>query len=341
MSAPLLSPEASSAWDRLVARARLCQGPSYSPPPKPSEGLFTPEGQFRATSTQNEQPHFVENAIHESWLRGSGAGIQITIYDSGFFFDHPALPATLDRNLIAGQNLPENFAHGTRTLGVLAMQHSGPYGKGIVPDAKFRFAAKYDAAGQHPTFNSVLSKLILCADATPRRNILHLGFAYGPNSLPLESDPFFHDALSLACAAEVLVIQPAGNQNQSLDPCLLGRPDAGTFLVAAGDAKGNRTAATNYGSRVHFFCHGDGIHTLDGGTSGSLQFRNFQMTSAASAILSGIIAAVQAALQAQQRELLSPCEMMASLQIGAFPCRVGAQIGVRPSLEAIFNFLAL
>lgn len=350
MTAIILSPEASSAWDRLVERARRCQGPSYNSPPKPGQSgdsiqtHFAPTGNptdFAGPTCIRTQPHFRENAIPEGWLRGSGSGIQITIYDSGFFFDHPALPANLDRSLIAGQNLPDNFPHGTRTLGVLAMQHNGPYGKGIVPNANFRFAAKYDSIGQHPTFNSVLSKLILCADATPSRNVLHLGFAYGPSSLPLESNHFFHSALRLATDAGILVIQPAGNHDEAIDQFLAPLPDAGTFLVAAGTANGNRTGATNYGLRVRFFCHGDGIYTIDGGPAGCGQFPYFGMTSASSAILTGIVAAIQGALFSQQRGLLSPSEMMASLQQGAFPCCAAAQIGVRPNLEAIFQSLGL
>jgi subtilisin family serine protease len=340
---PLLSPKASAAWDALVEKA-LGRNPGFVPPSKPS-GWLLPEGAEQESALApmadldsregHKHPYLEQIAAGEGWRRGGGQGVNVTILDESFFPGHPAFSAAMQSSALAfGDHNPRGMAHGTNVAGILAGQRP-EYGFGIVPNANYRLGAYYQRS--KPPKLSFLSLLVLAGHGQPPPDVLVLPIQTG--GLPLETNAEFSEAIRLIVGAGVHVVASAGNRATKLTKRHFPMRPPGSILVGAGDAQGRRCDISNYGERVVAFAQGYGVFAASVDDSGRkprpTSTNHFGGTSAATAIVAGVVCAVQGVKR------LDPEQMKSVLGKDGFPCQPEAKIGIRPNLKGIFERLAV
>jgi hypothetical protein len=140
----------------------------------------------------------------------------------------------------------------------------------------------------------------------------------GPDNgryVPVEWTPSVYDAIKLATAAKIIVIEAAGNGGVNLSDPLYGtsfpsgKADSGAIIVGAGSACGTspshyRTSSSNYGARVNMQGNGECVATTGyanyyGSTATNNSYTNsFNGTSAASALVAAAAAAVSSSYEA-------------------------------------------
>jgi serine protease len=176
--------------------------------------------------------------------------------------------------------------------------------------------------------------------------------------LPAEVDEADFDAIRLASAHGVIVVEAAGNGGFDLDGYAdpetrrslrrgaSGFRDSGAIFVGAARAgvPHDRAPFSNYGSRLDCFGWGEAVTTCGygdlAGTEATDFYTNaFSGTSSAAPIIAGAAALVQALHKAQAGYWLGPRAMRALLSDPATGTRQGpnvsGHIGVMPDLAAI------
>jgi serine protease len=182
------------------------------------------------------------------------------------------------------------------------------------------------------------------------------GFYY-----PQEVNDAEFEAIKLATAKGIIVVEPAGNGNENdagsnLDQPLVrwgettprgffiqGHPDyrdSGAIIVGAGTAAYPRSKMpwSNYGKRVDVHSWGEKIMTST--VDGSVQdtYANFGGTSGAAPIIAGAALSAQGIRVANGRAKLGALEMRSLLKTGGTPTVSSVdRIGVQPNLRALID----
>lgn len=327
--------------------------PKLSPPPVVGD-YESEQGYLDAAGTNGV------NARH-AWTipGGNGANVQVVDIEYDWNLNHDDLNATL---LGGAPMIPASVVmlrprdHGTAVLGVLGGRSDGIGVTGIAWGSTFFVAAV--ATG--PNTNVSIANAITTALARlSPGDVIVLeqqmdGPAMGTNDfIPVEWFKPIYDAVVFAVENEVIVVEAAGNGNQNLDDPLFDaghRPfqaanDSGAIIVGAGAAAG----ATNR-SRLPFSSHGSAVDVQAWGESGvttgygdrhstdgidALYTRIFNCTSSATAIVGGVVAAIQGAHRARFGGNISigPAEMRGILQATGMPqTGVREHIGPHPNL---------
>jgi serine protease len=273
-----------------------------------------------------------------------GQNVKIVDIENNWLFDHEDLS---DVSLVWGTPWGSDKDHGTAVLGVLAAQDNG-YGMiGIAPDASIGVASK-----RYTILNAVFKSVARAinesaAQLGPGDVILIEQQTHGPETsqpctcsshcdqfeyLPMEWDPASFDAILSATANHIIVVEGAGNGSMNLDDPIYGGRfdravrDSGAIIVGA-SLGGSRVPIcwTNFGSRVDVQAWGTGVATLGGGDLGvggsdPRQFytATFGGTSAASAIVAGVVAAAQGYVTSRGLRLF-PEEMSGLLKETGYP----------------------
>ncbi|HUP42229.1 MAG TPA: S8 family serine peptidase, partial [Thermoanaerobaculia bacterium] len=176
--------------------------------------------------------------------------------------------------------------------------------------------------------------------------------------LPTEIDEADLDAIRLATALGIVVVEAAGNGNFDLDRCVdpqtgrtlrrgaAGFVDSGAILVGASFSvlPHDRAPFSNYGSRVDCYGWGEGVTScgygdLAGDTAVNFYTNTFNGTSSAAPIIAAAAALLQCLHLERTGRPLLPFPMRGLLAGRATGTpqgpNVGGNIGVMPNLDAI------
>ena len=314
----------------------------------PSGGMDTFEG---SQGYLDKAPGGIDARWALTQEGGGGDGIRFVDVEQGWIRDHPDLSPT---DLLHGVNRSgvDGYTgdHGTAVLGEVAAipgsggnmpPDAGTGVAGIAPRAeRIGLASHYiqvdDGTGaviDHS--NGHVAEAILAAisrpnaaDATDNESYLRAGdvllLEVQKDYLPTEVDPADFDAIRLATALGIIVVEAAGNGGRDLDAYKDERGayifnrrgggfrDSGAILVGAAlsDLPHDRKRASNYGSRVDCYAWGTRVVTTGYGDLGSGVAHGFTAdftnTSAAAPIIAGAALALQGMYRAATRPTPPP-----------------------------------
>ncbi len=319
---------------------------------------------------------------------GSGTlGVHLIDLEQGWDLAHENLglgPATFQP--FGGANRLGHERHGTAVVGELIARRdsasSSPQIQGLLPDAAFSVASHYfddtipKKAGTdeiHPlqdtnghVANAIVATLLGLSEhgkkpAKLRGKILLLEVQRG--RCPTEIDDADFNAIRLATALGVTVVEAAGNRGANLDtyrhptlgrifnPKAAGFRHSGAILVGAAHARlpHDRAGFSNFGARIDCYAWGDQVTSTGfGNLYGSYtqestdDYTNtFGGTSSASPIIAGAAAILQALSKQNTQSYLLPNRLRALLSDPETGTpqgpNVAGRIGVMPDLKAILE----
>ncbi|KAI9149023.1 Intracellular serine protease [Paramyrothecium foliicola] len=293
---------------------------------------------------------------------GDGAGTTIIDIERGWQLNHEDLAAA-NITLVAGMNVKDryggNYPHGTSVLGEMLMVDNTIGGVGIIPKAKGHVVGIQRTVGGGPVENqpeAILdaASFLKFGDAMLLElQVTDINF----DLWPVEIYDAEYDAIRLATALGITVIEPAGNGGMNLDGPVVrdGNPtprallnknspdfrDSGAIMVGAGSSAVPRTRLdfSNYGSRVDVHSWGENI--LTSSVNGAYEdiYSNFSGTSGAAPIIAGAALSIQGMIKANKGSKLSPAALRTLIKKGGTPSSNPSadKIGVQPNLRALID----
>ncbi|SOD42709.1 choice-of-anchor D domain-containing protein [Nitrosovibrio sp. Nv4] len=295
---------------------------------------------------------------------GEGAGVGFVDLEQGWFLDHEDF-ASKSPALLYGDNRDgiDGYVgnHGTAVLGEVIADDNTVGVVGIAPSvSSVNVTSHWDTASS--SSGNVADAIAGALPTLQVGDVLLLEIQKG--LLPTETDAADFDAIRLAVALGIVVVEAAGNGSFDLDSYTDG---GGNFVLnrGSGDFKEsgaivvgaalsplphNRAGFSNFGSRVDCYAWGENVVTagygnLDngGGDNTRTYTSTFNGTSSASPIISGAALIVQGMYEANNGYSLSPLEMRALLSDPATGTAQGGgvpgNIGVMPDLRSIIETL--
>ncbi len=246
-----------------------------------------------------------------AWTQPGGKGCKMHFIDleQGWFLNHEDLPTP---KLIFNSNkdgiVGYRGDHGTAVLGAVAGLDNTRGIVGIAPAlASVQVVSHFEARGG--TNLHVADAIVAAVNAGPTPHVLLLEVQR--DALPTEIDDGDFDAIRLAVAVGIVVIEPAGNSGTDLDnspdaagmnPASIDFRDSGAILVAAATSSTphERLLDSNFGSRVNCYAWGENIVSAGygdlnlSGVNDTMYTSVFKQTSGAAAIIAGAALLVQA-----------------------------------------------
>jgi len=295
-------------------------------------------------------------------LNGQGAAVGFVDLEQGWFLNHEDF-ASKSPTLLYGDNRDGVGtyvgSHGTAVLGEVAADDNTVGVVGIAPSvASVNVTSHWDTASS--TSGNVADAIAGALPTLQVGDVLLLEIQ--KSFLPTETDVADFDAIRLAVALGIIVVEVAGNGSADLDNYtdgggnfVLNRgsvdfTDSGAIMVGAAlsPLPHNRKAASNYGSRIDCYAWGENVTTAgygdldDGGGDNTKSYTStFTNTSAASPIISGAALILQGMYEANTAKRLSPLRMRELLSDPltgtAQGGDVAGNIGVMPDLRAIIE----
>jgi len=244
-----------------------------------------PTTTINLTSSQgylNPAPAGIDVPFARKFPGGRGETVSIIDVEAGWVLDHEDLPGPDAVFSWHGVNLSGD--HGTAVAGELWGIEDSIGVTGISPRSRMGWSSVTGAQFfPNPFYSPAAAIVNATADLSPgdvilieqHGPVLMDGIAYPTNAcnpdqigyLPVEVWGAEFDAISLATARGIIVVEAAGNGTMSLD----GYPefdrtarDSGAIIVGASSGGGSRTPAcfTNSGKRVDVYSWGGGVATL-------------------------------------------------------------------------------
>jgi hypothetical protein len=291
---------------------------------------------------------------------GEGAGIGIVDLEQGWIPNHEDLTAKAP-TLIFGDNRDGiggyKGNHGTAVLGEMIAVDNTVGVVGIAPAVtSVRMTSHYDAATD--TALHVADAILAAIPVMTVGDVLLLEVQR--NYLPSEVDDADFDAIRLAVASGIVVVEASGNGDTDLDAYvnaagdqILDRGDvdfrdSGAIMIGAAESAlpHDRAWFSNYGSRIDCYGWGENVVSCgygdldDGGGNDDRTYTDtFSGTSSASPIVAGAALVVQGRHFATTGTRLSPTQMRTLLSTTGTPQgpNVAGAIGVMPDLRAIIE----
>ena len=292
---------------------------------------------------------------------GEGAGVALVDLEQGWLPNHEDLVAKAptiifgdNRNGVGGYK----GYHGTAVLGEVIASDNTVGVVGIAPSvSSVRMVSHYDLATD--TSLHVADAVTAAIVAMNPGDVLLLEVQR--DFYPTETDDADFDAIRLAVAHGIVVVEAAGNGGYDLDAYsvagahILQRTspdfrDSGAIMTGASESAlpHDRWNFSNYGTRIDCFGWGENIVScgygdLDaGGGDDNKTYTNvFGGTSGASPMVTGAALIVQGRYEAATGTRLSPTQMRAILSDPVTGTAQGGgvagAIGVMPNLRAIIE----
>ena len=291
-----------------------------------------------------------------------GSGVGVIDLEQGWLPNHEDIVAKAP-TLVYGDNRDGingyKGNHGTAVLAEMIAEDNTVGVVGIAPAVtSVRMVSHYDAATD--TALHVADAIAAAIPVMSAGDVLLLEVQR--NFLPTETDDDDFDAIRLAVALGMVVVEAAGNGFTDLDTYvdavagqILNRAsadfrDSGAIMVGAAESPvpHDRADFSNYGSRIDCYGWGENVVTCgygnldDGGGNDDLTYTDtFSGTSSASPIVSGAALIVQGKYEALTATRLSPTQMRALLSDPATGTpqgpNVAGNVGVMPNLRAIIE----
>jgi hypothetical protein len=314
-------------------------------------------------ATQNYQDA-APTGIDARWawtqLNGEGAGVGFVDLEQGWFLNHEDF-ANKAPTLLYGDNRDGVGTyvgnHGTAVLGEVAADDNTTGVVGIAPSvSSVNVTSHWDTSSN--SSGHVADAIIGALPTMQPGDVLLLEIQ--KSFLPTETDAADFDAIRLAVALGIIVVEAAGNGSADLDNYTNGSgnfvfnrnsadfTDSGAIMVGAAlsPLPHNRKAASNFGSRLDCYAWGENVTTagygdLDngGGDNTKTYTATFTNTSAASPIISGAALILQGLYKASSGDVMSSLQMrdlLSDPKTGtAQGGGVAGNIGVMPDLRSI------
>ncbi len=289
-----------------------------------------------------------------------GAGITIVDAEFSWTLAHEDLelpPSASIDGLVGVDPFPDDGNHGTAVLGVLGARRNGYGVGGLAPAASHRVAPVFTAELGYDVGRavSIATGVLGPGDVILLEQQIGVCGSLCDNAAatgcgPVEYYLPWYDAIATATALGITVVEAAGNGNVDLDGPACGglfdrqRADSGAIIVGAGSPfDRSRLFFSSYGSRVDV--QGWGIFVTTTGYGGLFDpddvrqryTDSFSGTSSASAIVAGVVAAIQGARIAAGNDPFTPRALRAHLRATGTPQTLGAfaltgTIGPLPNL---------
>ena len=307
-----------------------------------------------------------------AWLQPNSEGVGVGLVDleQGWIPGHEDLAAASPTLLFndnrhgVGTYIGD---HGTAVLSEIVGVDNTRGVVGIAPSVSYvRMVSHFEAASG--TALHVADAIVSAISNMNAGDVLLLEVQRSSPPLPTETDGADFDAIRLAVANGIVVIEAAGNGNNDLDTwtsaglTILNRAslnfrDSGAIMVGASlsTVPHDRADFSNFGSRIDCYAWGEDIVSagyanrssmLSLGGEGTGTFNDdytasFGGTSGASPIIVGAALTIQGMYKATAMSLLSPLQMRSLLSNPATGTAQGAglagNIGVMPNLRAIIE----
>lgn len=292
---------------------------------------------------------------------GEGAGIGFVDLEQGWFLNHEDYTSK-SPGLLYGDNRDGVGTyvgnHGTAVLGEVVADDNTVGVVGIAPSvASADVTSHFDASSG--TSLHVADAIVGALGSLDPGDVLLLEVQRGAPPLPTETDDADFDAIRLAVAHGIVVVEAAGNGSNDLDAYtdaagdnVLDRADpefreSGAIMVGAGASAvpHERLGFSNFGSRLDCYAWGEDVTTcgygdLDaGGGNDETYTDTFGGTSSASPIVAGAAILLQGMHEGTTGARLSPLQVRSLLSDPATGTaqgpNVAGNIGVMPDLRAI------
>lgn len=296
---------------------------------------------------------------------GTGDKVQVFDIEYSWNVDHEDLSKARAPGALIPNDTPEDpfndDDHGTGVIGELSADDNDTGVLGLAHGARLRLVNAYRA--ELPGYRLAAAIDLARSNANAGDVILIEQQVYGPTDgaydfVAVEWVQAYYDAIVMATAAGIYVIEPAGNGAQNLgdkaiygDPFPGGRADSGAIMVGAGGGDcgtlRERLSFSNYGPRVDVQGWGGCVVTtgyggLQGSANGNDAYTDsFSGTSSASPIVAGAVAVYSSILQTANPGdpsiLPTPQEMRALLKaFGTAQVNPnGKNIGPLPNLATL------
>jgi len=311
---------------------------------------------------QDAAPDGIDSRWAWTQLNGQGAGVGFVDLEQGWFLNHEDF-ASKSPTLLYGDNRDGVGTyvgnHGTAVLGEVTADDNTVGVVGIAPSVSSVNVTSHWDTGSNSSGN-VADAIAGALPTLQVGDVLLLEIQ--KSFLPTETDVADFDAIRLAVALGIIVVEAAGNGSFDLDNYTDG---GGNFVLNRGSADfaesgaimvgaalsslpHNRKGASNFGSRIDCYAWGENVTTAgygdldDGGGDNTKSYTStFTNTSAASPIISGAALILQGMYEANTAKRLSPFQMRALLSDPTTGTAQGGDvagnIGVMPDLRSIIE----
>lgn len=334
---------------------------AFEPAPPPADiGARTPD----LTDEQGYTlpgPDGVGTDAGPLWPGGTGGGVRIADLEYGWNPDHEDLD--LGSAFAWGEGPMRYPCHGTMVLGMLGAPDNGYGVTGMVPDAELLVVSPYVTTEEYSLPDAVVGAAGLLVPG----NVLLIEQQIIANGdyAPVEADPATWDAIALAVAGGISVVEPAGNGAQDLDASAWSGwfdrdlRDNGAILVGggappAGDPPRAWMGVSNYGSRVDLqgwqaavattshsrtvdpYCPSPDLFFPD--NDGDQAYTSeFGGTSAASPMVTAVVAAAQGVALQTRGAPWDPMDLRAALVATGAAQQGDVPIGPQPDLRVFLR----
>ena len=342
--------EEVSGWEG-VERAYVEGGPVVPPVTATDDPRQVNQGY------EDPTPSGIDAEYAWGYVGGDGQGIGFVDMEQGWTLNHEDL-AGAAVTLISGDN-HNYWGHGTGVLGEVVAVDNTRGCVGIAPSASARVISEWRTA---TSFNRA-DAIVAAAAAMSFGDVLLLESQtnYGGfNLMPCEAEPAVFDAIRLATALGIVVVEAAANGGNDLDAYTDGGNqvfnrasasfrDSGAIMVGAASSTSphTRLGFSNFGSRIDCYAWGENVDTTGNGTlfdtSTTTYTTAFNGTSSASPIVAGAALLLQG-IASQSTSIgfrFSPGQlrdMLADPATGTASANPASdRIGVMPDLRQIID----